>query len=128
MSLLRDQLRARSAYAHVGSVAPTLRSDYAIAVRALGTNLRRLGLAAAVSLLERRKQPASQLLLKHITEGLPELRGNPAARAREVDDLGSYMHLTRELLRRVSWFHRAVQALYEVEPDTPSGAPPCAAP
>src|SRR5690554_6894469 len=65
-ALLRDQERARLAYAKVSQVDERERSDYRTAVRQLGTNVRRLGLAGTLSVLEGKKDNGSRSLLEHI--------------------------------------------------------------
>jgi CRISPR-associated protein Cmr5 len=117
MRILRDQARACLAYGKVAEVKPEQRTDYGIVVQNLGTNLRRMGLAAALSLLERRANEApGRLLLAHVAEanvvGLGTDAHRLSKRARELDDLASYMLATREMLRLAAWFKRAVQATF----------------
>lgn len=114
--LLREQERARVAYAKVGDVDDDQRKDYRIVVQDLGTNVRRLGLAAALSLLERQKSAAGKLLLEHLAEaeitGLGRNGPMVPALARGINDLPTYMLVTRELLRVAGWLNRAVQATF----------------
>lgn len=116
MTILRDQARACLAYNKVATVKLEQRTDYAIVVQDLGTNLRRMGLATALSLLERRANEAGRLLLAHVAEadvvGLGTDAKTLPKRARELDDLARYMLATRELLRLAAWFKRAVQATF----------------
>ena len=114
--LLRDQERARIAYAKVGEVEARQRKDYRIVVQDLGTNVRRLGLAAALSLLERQNSPAGPLVLAHIAQAQITGLGSDADKlpgeARDLDDLATYMLASRELLRLAAWLNRAVQATF----------------
>lgn len=116
MSLLRDQQRACLAYTKVAEVHAELRKDYRIVVQDFGTNLRRLGLAAALSMLESKGNSGAQLLLEHLAKasvtGLGDQSGSLARHAREIDDLAAYMLASRELMRLASWFNRAVQATF----------------
>ena len=116
MALLRDQQRACLAYEKVAEVDVGVRDSYRIAVQDLGTNLRRMGLAASVSMLERRSDPAGRLLLGHIAaariRGLGDDARHLPSCARKLDDVSSYMLATRELLRLAAWFNRAVQATF----------------
>ncbi|PRP91421.1 CRISPR-associated protein Cas_Cmr5 [Enhygromyxa salina] len=117
MSILRDQEWACLAYTKVAAVEPDQRADYHIAVQDLGTNLRRMGLATALSRLEPRPNADKPpLLLTHLAEanivGLGTDAKQLPARARELDDLASYMLATRELLRLATWFKRAAQAIF----------------
>ncbi len=122
MSLLRDQQRACLAYTKVAEVQAELRKDYRIVVQDFGTNLRRLGLAAALSMLERKGKgkdkdnSGGQLLLEHLAKasvtGLGDKPEALARHAREIDDLAAYMLASRELMRLASWFNRAVQATF----------------
>ena len=61
MSVLRDQLRARHAYASVASVPAPNFDDYRIAVNAFGTQVLRLGLCAAIAWLQRAKPGGADL-------------------------------------------------------------------
>ena len=58
MNMLRDQTRARHAYASVGTVPPEHREDYKIAVNAFGAHVIRSGLCAAIAWLQRRCWPS----------------------------------------------------------------------
>lgn len=114
--LLRDQERACLAYAKVEQVDAEDREDYRIRVQALANDLRRMGLAAALSQLERQKCHAAVVLLRHLAEadivGLGKDPGRLPRQARELSDLSKYMLATRELLRLIAWFTRAVQATF----------------
>lgn len=115
MSLLRDQARACLAYTLVMRVSLETRKDYRIAVNDFGNNLRRMGLATTLSVLES-DNSGGKLLLQHLAEAQVEGLGNDPktlpSRARDIDDLARYMLATRELLRLAEWFKRAVQATF----------------
>ncbi|MGZ3459095.1 MAG: type III-B CRISPR module-associated protein Cmr5 [Archangium sp.] len=119
----REQRRALHAYRCVEAVQKELRDDYKARVNGLGSAVLRDGLAAALSFLEREceNNPAAAMLLGHLArylagEGLPGLeavqdgRRLPAA-VRELP-LDAYMLATREGLRALVWFQRAVQATF----------------
>jgi CRISPR-associated protein Cmr5 len=118
MAILRDQARARHAYACVASVPTHQRDDYKIAVNAFGAHVMRTGLCAAIAWLQRRDSDAAGLFLGHLDaagiRGLPANSGKGSATF--VDkvhavDAASYMIATRDTLALVVWFRRAVQAL-----------------
>lgn len=118
MNMLRDQTRARHAYASVGTVPPEHREDYKIAVNAFGAHVIRSGLCAAIAWLQRRGTKAAELFLKHLDEA--GIRGLPAAGVQtppsfvakvHAADAAGYMIATRDTLALVVWFRRAVQAL-----------------
>lgn len=123
---MKDLERARHAFACTGQVAAAVRKPYRSRAHALGPNILRSGLAAAVTFLEREageKRPeerAARDLLTHIASApLPGLEGatttNVADKLRnlEVDD---YILATREALALCLWLRRAVQAW----PDEPA--------
>jgi CRISPR-associated protein Cmr5 len=114
MAILRDQARARHAYACVASVPTYQRDDYKIAVNAFGAHVMRTGLCAAIAWLQRRDSDAAGLFLGHLDAA--GIRGLPAGGATFVEkvhavDAASYMIATRDTLALVVWFRRAVQAL-----------------
>lgn len=123
----REQQRALDAYERVRKVAdPALRADYKPRVNGLGAAVLRDGLAAALAFLEREvgSNTAAQRLLKDLEWCLERARlpglsardlkeGLPGAvRALELD---AYMLATRESLRLLVWFRRAVQATFPSE-------------
>lgn len=113
--LLRDQQRACLAYTEVARVDAELQNDYRVCVRTFAANLRRLGLAAALSQLERNGRAGNLLITQLADADIVGLGRDPArlpARARELDDLTAYMLATRELLRLAGWFVRAIQAIF----------------
>lgn len=115
--ILRDQRRALYAYRMVGSVPPSDRKDYKIAVNDLGANLMRLKLAGAMAALERRNDGGSRLLLDHLGDaGIPGLEGTNRDslpdRARGLV-LDAYILATREMMQVATWLKRAVQATFE---------------
>jgi CRISPR-associated protein Cmr5 len=126
-TLYRDQERALHAYASVEKAmeADGRARDYRIAVNDLGTNVRRLGLAGALSQIEadaRKHRQASTMLLEHLAgakiTGLQGVGGTQLPdRARRLDVV-EYMLATRELLQVATWFKRAVQALVPTEEQT----------
>lgn len=123
--LTRDQKRAKHAYACVAEVPPQAQSKYKTYVRRFGPHVLGSGLAAALAFIERKKSDdAVKLLLKHLKgAGIHGLRDaktyeDVPARARELD-AKSYRLATRETLKVVNWFKRAVQALLrEVEEES----------
>jgi CRISPR-associated protein Cmr5 len=132
----KDQERAKYAYERVGalwSAYSGLRDDarqaakrncvdYEIAVRALGTNILRSGLSAALADLMRRK--ASTVLNDLAKANIPGIRtgANGAGVFKQVNELsvGEYMLATRETLQVVIWLKRACDALFDF--DTPEHA------
>ena len=115
--LLRDQRRAGIAYQRVAAVLDA--ADAAVAAKAykslvlsVGVDIRRMGLSAALAVIEREKHGALLLadlrrapmhVQPHANESLPAwVRGL---------DITTYMVVTRELLQFVVWLRRAVQAL-----------------
>lgn len=114
--MTRDQGRAQRAYTRAGCVAETDRSDYKISVNDLGPNIMRSGLAAAIAFLQRRKDEAAMQLIDDLgAAGIPGLentnRHTLPERVRGLD-LEAYMLATRETLKVVQWFKRAVQATF----------------
>ncbi len=125
---MKDLERARRAFGCADEAwrDEAARAEYRSRVHALGPNVLREGLAAAVTFLEREqnKKPAARLLLRHLSQAeLPGLDGKNAenfagaVRALEVDD---YILATREALRVCLWLRRAVQAWPD---DAPAPAP-----
>lgn len=124
---MKDLERARHAFDCAERVATDVRKAYRPRAHALGPNILRSGLAAAVTFLEREAgekspgQPAAQALVGHLALAkLPGLEGATASdfpgrlRALDVDD---YILATREALALCLWLRRAVQAW----PDEPGG-------
>jgi CRISPR-associated protein Cmr5 len=97
--------------------------DYEIAVKALGANILRSGLTAALAELMRRK---ANKVLEHLAYfPIPGLRpanegANLLAKANNLS-VGEYMLATRETLQVVMWLKRACEALFEdKEPPAPA--------
>jgi len=118
----KEQERARLAYERVAEVARDKRDDYKTAVRALGANILRSGLSAALADLKRRK--ADNVLADIECFDIPVLKATPGRPAPSllvrVNELpvGQYMLATRETLQVVTWLKRACDALFE-EDDAP---------
>jgi len=114
--MLRDQLRALHAYDSVSGVQRAQQKDYQIAVNALGVNILRSGLCAALASVQRLGKRGEVLLGHLATAGVPGLEGataeNLAQQVRELD-ADSYLMATRELLLVATWLKRAVQATFE---------------
>lgn len=115
--LSRDQRRALDAYKAVAEVQKKDKKDqeeYEIAVHALGADILRSGLAAAMAGLERR-EAKGLLLLSHLAKAKIPGLGNDAepkdipAKIRDLP-LDDYILATRETLQVVLWLKRAVQA------------------
>ncbi len=111
----REQQRALYAYQVVASVPKNDRADYKTAVNALGANVLRSGLAAAIAAVERMGGRGS-LLMKHLAEaGVPGLAGATANdvpnRIRQLN-VDEYIFATREILRVTTWLKRASQATF----------------
>jgi CRISPR-associated protein Cmr5 len=119
----KDQGRARLAYKRVAAVASDKREDYKIAVKALGANILRSGLSAALADLMRRN--ASNVVDDIARFNIPGLRTDlgDAPLFVTVNNLpvGQYMLATRETLQVVMWLKRACEALFE---DKEPAAPP----
>jgi CRISPR-associated protein Cmr5 len=119
----KDQERARLAYERAAAVAHGKRHEYKTAVRALGANVLRSGLSAALADLKRRK--ANDVLADIERFGILGLAADPNNPARSllvsVYDLpvGQYMLATRETLQVVMWLKRACEALFD-EDDAPT--------
>ncbi|MFP2964294.1 type III-B CRISPR module-associated protein Cmr5 [Myxococcus sp. 1LA] len=125
----REQQRALDAYERVRKVTdPALRADYKPRVNGLGAAVLRDGLAAALAFLERDvgRSAAAARLLEDLewclararlpglsARDLKEKKGLPGA-VRELE-LDAYMLATRESLRLLVWFRRAVQATFPAE-------------
>ena len=147
--LTRDQQRAAYAYSRVGAVYKDFRKDYKIAVMALGSNILRSGMVAALADLQRKakysdpparlKESGGLLVLKHLAAaGIPHLVMVPIGTAHDAvpdtvrDTLATtarglhtlqYMLATREMLQVVLWLKRAAQATFvEDEPKPQGGA------
>ena len=127
--LSRDQRRALFAYRSVARIGDDQKKDYKIAVGALGGNILRSGLAAAMAGLERRKKEGGSpdTLLSHLVEagipglvqpGAPGVLGQPLSADNLPDKIrhletSDYILATREALQVVLWLKRAVQAKFE---------------
>lgn len=119
MTALRDQNRARHAYACVAAVPERDFSDYKIAVNSFGAHVIKTGLCAAIAFLQRSKETGADLFLEHLDmagiRGLPARADGKTASAfaqRVHAASGSdYMIATRDTLALVVWFRRAVQAI-----------------
>jgi CRISPR-associated protein Cmr5 len=116
--MLRDQLRARHAYASVASVPHRDRDDYRIAVNSFGAHVIRTGLCAAIAWLQRADTKGADLFLGHLDaagiRGLAAAAGGGKASFADrvhAADAADYMIATRDTLALVVWFRRAVQAL-----------------
>ncbi|MFP2925021.1 type III-B CRISPR module-associated protein Cmr5 [Pyxidicoccus sp. 3LG] len=119
----REQQRAFHAYARVEAVSKDLRAEYKPRVNGLGATVLRDGLAAALTFLERERERgnAADQVLEDLAwclaqARLPELGERPRgedlpkwARGLKLDD---YMLATRETVRLLVWFRRAVQATF----------------
>jgi CRISPR-associated protein Cmr5 len=119
----REQQRALHAWERVEAVPSEHRDDYKSRVHGLGSAVLREGLAAALTFVEReaRDNAAAKRLLGDlaaylVTTGLPELE---QARSGEALpgvvrglSLEAYMLATREVLKLLVWFRRAVQATF----------------
>ncbi|MBM3268574.1 MAG: type III-B CRISPR module-associated protein Cmr5 [Candidatus Sericytochromatia bacterium] len=114
----RDQERARHAYQAAAQAKSELKDkfeDYKGAVKDLGADILRNGLAAAVSTLERDKSRQEvRLVFRDLASaGIPhfeECTGESLpSRIRELET-AHYMLATRETLKFVVWLKRAVEA------------------
>ncbi len=130
MGQTREQQRALEVYARVRAVREdslSLCAEYKPRVNGLGAAVLRDGLAAALSFLERERDSnaAARRLLEDLAFCLSRARlpslakpglsaGSLPGDVRELD-LGEYMLATRETLRLLVWFRRAVQATFPVE-------------
>jgi CRISPR-associated protein Cmr5 len=99
--------------------------DYEIAVKALGSNILRSGLSAALADLMRRKDTAKEVRKHVAASGIPQLANveehNLFSRVNGLDAAG-YMLATRETLQVVMWLKRACEALFDFKPDpAPAG-------
>lgn len=125
----REQQRALQAYARVEAAAKEgkeLRADYKPRVNGLGATVLRDGLAAALTFLERERErnPAAKRVLEDLASCLAEarlpelgegLRGEKLPEKVRGLKLDAYMLATREVLRLLVWFRRAVQATFPAE-------------
>lgn len=113
--VLRDQARARFAYARVAAVPESERKDYENAVLALGADILRVGLLAALAAVQRLDKRGERLLADLARAAIPGLSAEDGkslvekARNLPVD---AYMIATRETLAVVSWLRRACQASF----------------
>ncbi|MEJ5233707.1 MAG: type III-B CRISPR module-associated protein Cmr5 [Geminicoccaceae bacterium] len=116
--VLRDQQRARFAYARVAAVPKEKRKDYENAVLGLGADILRVGLLAALAAVQRLGDRGKDLLddlAKAKIPGLEVENGTElVAKARELP-VDGYMIATRETLAVVSWLRRACQATFGEE-------------
>lgn len=92
--------------------------DYEIAVKALGPNILRSGLSAALADLMRRKDKANKLREHIANSAIPGLQDvsedDLFARVNSLD-VGTYMLATRETLQVVMWLKRACAALFDFD-------------
>ena len=118
--IMKDQERARRAYGLVTNVEDK-QDDYKIAMNGLGANIIRLGLSAALAELQRRGGKGGDQALDHLAAVLNEVNlpglGNALKRdnlVNRINRLGAqdYMLVTRELMAQISWFRRAMQAIF----------------
>lgn len=117
--LQRHQRRALHAYRSVAEVSDEEFDHYKTAIHALGANIQRSGLAAAMSVLEQAngkaadRHNATMKLRGHLgSAGVPGLAVTAEALPATVRalSLDNYILATRELLQVVLWLRRAVQA------------------
>lgn len=118
-AVLRDQERARFAYERVARVPKSEQKDYQNAVLALGADILRVGLLAALAAVQRLNNAGSKQLLDDLGEAkIPGLEGNRGdngaelARLARALDVDTYMIATRETLAVVAWLRRACQATF----------------
>lgn len=113
--VLRDQARARFAYARVAAVPESERKDYENAVLALGADISRVGLLAALAAVQRLEKRGERLLADLAQAAIPGLSaaaGNSlVGKARNLP-VEAYMIATRETLALVGWLRRACQATF----------------
>lgn len=110
----RDKARAVMAYGHYAAVPAGSRDKYKIVVNGFCGTMVRGGLASAMSYLERLGQ-AANLFRDHLATALSPMMSGPvngqnlpsAVRALPDD---SYMLVSREALRVMVWYKRAIQA------------------
>lgn len=130
-SITREQQRALRAYEAVGSL-PTdeqTQKNYKIAVNALGANILRSGLCAAIAAVQRLNRDSDKrgdILLGHLAGAcVPGLEGatasNLAKRVRELD-VDGYMIATREMLQVAMWLKRAALATFGDDDHAPSSS------
>ncbi|MEO5378081.1 MAG: type III-B CRISPR module-associated protein Cmr5 [Magnetococcus sp. DMHC-6] len=112
--LTNDQKRAAHAYDCVQGVGKDQLKEYKIAVNSLATNIKRCGLAAAMAFLERGSdRDANTLLIDHLKRAnIAGITDSTESLTKQVSELEltKYMLATRELLKWMIWFRRAVQA------------------
>jgi CRISPR-associated protein Cmr5 len=121
----REQQRALQVYARVEAASKQgreLRADYKPRVNGLGATVLRDGLAAALTFLERENSNAaakrvlddlaSCLAAARLPELGESLRGEKLPEKVRELKLDAYMLATREVLRLLVWFRRAVQATF----------------
>ncbi len=111
----RDQERALHAYKSVEDVPKEWLDEYKIAVNGLGSYIMRNGLAATMAYLEReRERKAVERLADHLAEanipGLERCSGKDLPRVVRSLPLDDYQVATREILKLLVWFRRAVRA------------------
>lgn len=123
--IIKDQERARHAYALVERIEDNNKqTDYRTTLNALGGNIIRLGLSAALAELQRREKLGGKEVLEHLAQvlkqaNLPGLEGDVTAEnmVKKINALNAedYMLATREVMAYLAWFRRAVQALFKDE-------------
>ena len=116
---MRSQRLAFHAYECVRKVAEAdpKGKEYKIAVNDLAANILRVGLSAALAVLERQRGERGGILLEQLASanvaGLEGAsRDNLAERIRQLD-VDAYMIATREMLQLAAWLKRAAQATFE---------------
>lgn len=114
----RDQERALLAYEWAEQArAQKVVDAYKVRVNALGANVLRNGLVAALAFLERdrKKEKAAELLLGQLADaslpGISKAKGAVPVQVRELP-LDAYLLATREVLQLALWMRRAVQATF----------------
>ncbi len=121
--IIKDQERARRAYTLVEGIKKK-QKDYKTTLNALGGNIIRLGLSAALAELQRREKLGGQEVLEHMAQVLKEANlpglGDDVTAENLVKNINAlnaedYMLATREVMAHLAWFRRAVQALFKDE-------------
>ena len=118
--MTRDQQRAVFAYTRAADVPPDKRKDYEIALMALGANILRSGLVAAIADLQRRKERGRLLLDDLGRAGVPGIDAADVAKSIRALPTAKYMLAQREMLLVVTWLKRAVQATFEDKTPQPA--------
>jgi CRISPR/Cas system CMR-associated protein Cmr5 small subunit len=115
-TLTRDQTRAKWAYETYKGLSDGDKADFKVAVHALGPNIIRSGLVAALAFLQRTDNAAAGMLFAALAKkealGLLILDLTDKELPSKVQnlDVEVYMLVTRETLKLTQWLKRAVQA------------------